>query len=166
MDESIHVDNEKQTHNRPPLNRLRIAGEILAGATLCVVALLAVCGTGIVLFGNFKTGSVGQLKALGFLALFVSCFPPLYVLGSAVGVYLVGSIGKQKGSLLATLGGGLFGGIVIVILVFTGGDGDKSVGTAEKIVIWGFLSLIGPVMATIGFNLTRRYKKLPSPRPV
>ena len=166
MDEPMTADKKKQKRQKPPLNRLRIAGEILAGATLCIVALLAVCGTGIVLFGNFKTGSVGQLEALGFLALFVSVFPPLYVLGSAVGVYLVGSIGKQKGSLLATLGGSLVGGIVIVILVFTGGDGAKSIGTAEKVVIWGFLSLIGPVMAAIGFNLTRRYKKLPSPRPV
>jgi pyruvate formate lyase activating enzyme len=40
----------------------------------------------------------------------------LYGLGSAVGVYLVGSRGKQTGSFLLTLAGGLIGGLVTVFL--------------------------------------------------
>ena len=162
MDESINVENEKQNRQKPPLSSDRIVGEILAGAALCTVALLVVWRICILRFGRDDyTGSIGQLAALGILAMFITVFLPLYVLGSAVGVYLVGNIGKQTGSLLATLGGSLLGMFVMALLVFAGQG--KSAGTVEMIFIWGLLSLIGPTMAALGFNLTRRYKKPPSP---
>jgi hypothetical protein len=161
MDEPINVENKKQNHQKPPLSVVKIACEILAGAALCIVALLVVCGTCIVLFGKPKTGGHGsELAIAGVLTMFIFVFPPLYVLGSAVGVYLLGSRGKQTGSFLITLPGGFLGLLVMVILVLT--SGDSSVGTGEKIVIWGLLSLIGPIFATIAFNLTRRYKEPPS----
>ena len=155
MYENVDINNEKQ---KPPLSLGRIACEILAGTVLCIVALLVVCGICILLFGKPKTGGHGsELAIVGVFTMFIFVFPPLYVLGSAVGVYLVGTRGKQNGSFLLTLPGGFIGLLVMVILAFAGRD--SSVGTREKIVIWGFLSLIGPIFATIGFNLTRRYKK-------
>jgi hypothetical protein len=156
MSEPIKIENKNQNRQKPPLSRRRIACEILAGTALCTVALLVVWRICILRFGRDDyTGSIGQLSAVGILLMFIIVFPPLYVLGSAVGVYLVGNIGKQTGSFLTTLGGGLLGMFVMAFLVFAGRD--LSIGI-NKIVIWGFLSLIGPTMATLGFNLTRGYK--------
>ena len=163
MSESINTENKKQNRQKPPLSVGRIAGEILAGtATGLVVALPLAYVTGFLLvYEDLLVDEVSGFAALGvlakFAAIFAYVFPPLYGLGSAVGVYLPGSRGKQTGSFLLTLAGGFLGGLVMVILVFT--SGDSSVGTVEKIVIWGLLSLIGPIFATIGFNLRRRYKE-------
>ena len=158
MYENVNMNNKNQ---KPPLSIARVTCEILAGTVLCIVALLVVCGICIVLFGRPKTGGHGsELAIVGIFTMFIFVFPPLYVLGGAVGVYLVGSRGKQTGSFLLTLPGGFLGLLVIVILAFVGKD--SSVGTREKIVIWGFLSLIGPIFATIGFNLTRKYKEQPA----
>ena len=158
MSESINIENKKPNRQKPPLSVVRIACEIIAGTALCIVALLVVCGICIVLFGKPQTGGhCSELAIVGVMTMFIFVFPPLYVLGGAVGVYLVGTRGKQKGSFLLTLPGGFVGLLVMVIMAFAGGD--SSVGTGEKIVIWGLFSLIGPIFATIGFNLTRRYKE-------
>jgi len=39
---------------------------------------------------------------------------------------------------------------------------DMMIGI-EKIVLWPLVFLAAPIFATLGFNLTRRYKKQPSP---
>ncbi|MHC4106261.1 MAG: hypothetical protein ACYSR9_15060, partial [Planctomycetota bacterium] len=121
MDESINTANKKQSRPKPPLSRLRIASEILAGMALWIVALLCVYVIGIKLFEFFQVTETED-AALAFLLMLCIVAPPLYVLGSAVGVYLAGNIGKQTGSLLATLGGSVLGGLVmyLLFLVFAG----------------------------------------------
>lgn len=140
MDESKNTANKKQSRQKPPLSVVRIAGEILAGMALGLVALPVVYLINIMIFGKSDySGSVGGLHALAFLGILMFFFPPLYTLGNAVGVSLVGNRGDQTGSDLATLGGALLGLIVILLL-------------------WPLVFLTVPIMATLGFNLTRRYK--------
>ena len=157
-DESIAAEKKKQDHLKPPRSLGRIAGEILAGTALGLVVLLVVYVTGIVIVGEYE-----QLATRGFLAVFILVLSPLYGLSSAVGVYLVGTRGKQTGSFLATLGRGFLGVFVMVLLGFCASSaGDMMLGIA-KIVLWPLAFLAAPIFATLGFNLTRRYKKPPSP---
>lgn len=155
MNELVNVENKKQKRPKPPRNLGRIACEIIAGAALGLVALLVVYVIGIVVVDK------GCFAVFGFLAMFVIIFPPLNGLGNAVGVYFVGSRGNETGSLLATLGFGFLGGLIMALLIFyINVAGDIMFGI-EKIIIWGFVLLIGPIVATLGFNLTRRYKEPP-----
>jgi len=163
MSESINVENKKQNHQKPPLNLGRIAGEILAGAVAgLAVAYPVAYVIGIVLLGTDLSAVPAVPAVLGFQVIFDLVFPPLYGLGSAVGVYLLGSRGKQTGSFLLTLAGGLVGGIVMLVMLplalFL--SSDYIVGV-EKIVGWALvvlIPLIPPIIAAFGFNLRRRYK--------
>jgi len=100
----------------------------------------------------------GVGKRLAAAAGFV-IVPPLYAFGATFGVYLIGSRGNQTSSFLSTLGGGLVG-VPVTVLLYIDGDmaGDMMFGIA-KTVLWSFVFLAVPIMATIGFNLTRRYKE-------
>lgn len=73
-----------------------------------------------------------------------------YALGSPIGVYLAGSSDNQKGSFWATLGGSVlgFGLFFVGALVIQLGVPIFGVG----------LLAIPPICASIGFDLTRRYK--------
>ncbi len=120
MSESINVENKKQNRQKPPLIIAKIAGEILAGLVLGLVALLVVYVTGIVLVGkDLSTASPATAAVLGFQVIFDLVFPPLYGLGSAVGVYLLGTRGKQTGSFLLTLAGGFVGALVVLLPSFS-----------------------------------------------
>lgn len=100
MDESINIANKKQSLQKPPLTPVRIIGEILAGTAMGIaVAVPAVYVIG----ASSPKGCFAGLVTLGFMFIVI---PPLYGIVRAVGVYLVGSIGKQTGSLLLTLGCG------------------------------------------------------------
>lgn len=148
MDESIPAEGKKQVAQKPPLSVGRIAAQILAGTILCIVVFM--------LFGmSGFPGSAGDIGDLGVLLIFIIFFSPWYMIGSALGVYLVGNIGKQTGSFLAALGSGFLGGLVMFLLFAK----ELVSLTEEKIVTLGLMLLIGPIMATIGFNLTRRYKR-------
>ncbi len=164
MSESVTAENKEQNRQKPSLNLGRIACEILAGAVAgLAVALPVAYVIGIVLVGKGEPF---------FQVIFNMVFPLLYGLGSAVGVYLVGSRGKQTGSFLRTLAGGLVGGLVMLVMLplalFLSSDyivevesSDYIVGV-EKIVGWALvvlISLIPPIFATISFNLRRRYKE-------
>ena len=159
MPESLTTDNKKKHDQKPPLSVGRIAGEILAGEGVGIAVALPIRYV-------FGTTDAFQSEFSGFaeLSLFIFVLLPVYVLVSAVGVYLVGSIGKQTGSFLATLGFGFLGGIVLFInsfLVFT----NTFIIVVESIGLWKYLVLvllIPPIIATIGFNRTRRYKEPPS----
>ena len=166
MNESINVENKKQIHQEPPLSPVRIIGEILVGTAMgFVVAVPVSIAIPYVLLGVLlDRPPSGEYGAFAFVVLGCALFYvflPLYLLGSAGGVYLVGTRGKQTGSFLAALGIGILGLFIMVILFFgicTSRNGMLPI-RKEKIVILGFFwSLIGPIMATIGFNLTRRYK--------
>ena len=163
MSESVNVENKKQNHLKPPRSLGRIAGEILAGAVAgLTVALPVAYVIGIVLLGTDLSAVPAVPAVLGFQVIFDLVFPPLYGLGSAVGVYLLGTRGKQTSSFLLTLAGGLVGGIVMLVMLpfalFL--SSDYIVGV-EKIVGWALvilIPLIPPIFAAFGFNLRRRYK--------
>jgi len=150
-----HTTNKKQSLQKPPLSVIRIVSEILVGMLLGFTALPVVYIINIMLFGKSDySGSVGGLHAFAFLGILMFLFPPLYVLGCSVGVSLVGDRGEQTGSFLATLVGGLIGAFCVFIpslILFTGG---------KEVLLVSLLPLlfIPSGMATVGFNLTRRYK--------
>ena len=162
MDESINVENKKQAHQKPPRNLGRIACEILTGAA--TASALAYSSSYVVGYGAKIAGwGEGCMGGLALGAIMFSVFPPLYVLGGAVGVYFLGSRGNETGSFLATLGGSLLGLFVMELLYFYIGVTEKYMTLGiEKIVLWPLVFLAAPIMATLGFNLTRRYKEPPS----
>ncbi len=81
-----------------------------------------------------------------------------YTIGTAHGVYMVGSSENVTGSYAATLGGS-FLGLLLAYPVSMINIGD----TPISMNIAYFIAFIGPpVGATIGFNLTRRYRTPPT----
>lgn len=150
-DKPINDKNKEQVLcylQKPSLNPVRIVFEILAGTAMGIaVAVPAVYVIG----AFFPKGCFSGFAALGFMFLVI---PPLYGIVGAVSVYLVGSIGKQTGSLLPTLGCGFLGAygafIPSIALLMRG---------KEILLIFLLpLLLIPPGMAMLGFNSTRRYK--------
>jgi hypothetical protein len=169
MSESINTENKKQNRQKPPLSVGRIAGEILAGtATGLVVALPLACVTGFLLvYEDLLVDEVSGFAAFGFLATFAAIFayvfPPLYGLGSTVGVYLLGTRGKQTGSFILTLAGGFLGGLLTLLMISIGINLSDELILIVFLLFWSLLVLlIPPILATIGFNRTRRYKEPPS----
>ena len=160
MSESVSVENKEQAPQKPPRSLGRIAGEILAGTATGLAVELSVGSVIRIQFDN--GGQFGRLVGLGMFSLL---FPTLYGLGSAVGVYLVGSIGKQSGSFFRTLGCGFLGGVLVIMLFCQVHRVEwlycvpsMPRGAFEPLVL-----LIPPLMATCAFNLTRRYKEPVSP---
>lgn len=173
MSESITAENKEQNRKKPPLSRRRIAGEILAGLAVAVpvlsvavyVLIRAIPGE----LGEHGIGTVVLFLVFAFFA-----FPMLYGPASAIGVYLVGSRGKQTGSFPATLGCGVLGGVAMLITLF----GTRALSSvvlsvlgvtlnvrSERVVgwaCWALVFLTAPIIATIAFNRTRRYKEPPS----
>ena len=83
----------------------------------------------------------------------------VYGLSSAIAVYLVGSQDRQTGSLPLTLASGFLPGLLTLVKFISHSD--------EVLVIlpwlyWPVVLFIVPTMATLCFNLTRRYKEPPS----
>ena len=164
MDEPINIENKKQNRQKPPLSRRRIACEILAGTATGLAVAYPVA---YVIGASVDKGCFGGIVALSNISL---VFPPVYGLGSTVGVYLLGTRGKQTGSFLITLIGGFLGGLIMYLTIPLALSLSTSlrhstsyfiIGIA-RIVRWvlGVLILfIPPIIATIGFNRTRRYKK-------
>jgi len=169
MNEPITAENKKQNCQKPPLSVVRIACEILAGtATGLVVALPLACVIGFLLvYEDLLVYEVSGFAAFGFLATFAAkfayVFPPLYGLGSAVGVYLVGTRGKQTGSFILTLAGGFLGGLLTLLMFSIGIYISDELILIVFLLFWSLLVLlIPPILATVGFNLRRRYKEPPS----
>ena len=118
---------------KPPLSNGRIAGEIVVGGMGGFAAVLA-CWE--VFEDPDRDDDFG-----GFVGLILG-----EVIGSTLSVYLVGNIGNETGSFLATLGGSVLG---------------AGVGVATSLVIGepGALLLVWcpSIGATAVFNVTRRY---------
>jgi hypothetical protein len=158
MNQSIKVGNKKKARQKPPRNLGRIACEIMAGAA--AGAALAFSSLYVVGYGSKFAGlGEGCMDGLFVLAILFYVVPPVYVLGCAIGVYLVGRRGNETGSLLATLGGSLLGVFVIGLLYFYIKAAEDMMFGVEKIILWPLVFIAAPAMATLCFNLTRRYKK-------
>jgi hypothetical protein len=126
---------------RPPLGVGRIAGETLAGAG----GGLLLASLGAVLLGLYPAEEV-----LGYDR-------PYYIgtgaivgwtLGSAIGVYSAGDNRTETASFLGTVGSSALATLICI------GTGNHKQPTALALC---------PLAATIGFNLTRRYKAAPPP---
>lgn len=156
MSDSISVEEGKQNRRKPPVSLVRIACEILAGmATGFAAAVPVTYAVG----ASIPEGCFGGIIALAYMSFSA---PPVYGLGSSLGVYLVGSRGGQTGSFLLTLGCAFLGGLVMLpMFLFAYLESDMFVGV-EKIGLWAIVLLAAPIMAMLGFNLTRRYKEPPS----
>ncbi len=154
MSESMNIENKKQNRQKPPLSVGRIIGEILAGSAVGFAVAYAVAYVTSIPF--VKESCFGPVEAM---AVFILVFPIAYVLATAGGVYLVGRIGNQTGSFMATVGG-LFLGVPVIALLYLYIDmaGDMMLGIV-KIVLWSLVFLAPPAGATLCFNLTRRYKE-------
>ena len=105
MCESVNVEDKKQRLQKPPRSVVRIACEILAGAATgfavaVPVIYLTVCVIVRTIWGEERNLGVGGFFVMAFICM---AFPMLYGPGSAVGVYLVGSRGKQTGLWLPAL---------------------------------------------------------------
>jgi len=154
---------------KPPLSGERIAGEVLAGG-----------------LGGFAGGLLGAITTGGCTGDTFGRFPTVEayimsigyllgsILGSAYGVYAIGSTDNETGSFLATLAAssvGLIPGFFpdfpksILTSVFPGDRVDWETGKISGGLNYWFL-LGPPIGATIGFNLTRRYKSSSTVRPV
>ncbi len=137
-----YEEGESKRREVPPLKPERTLGEALSGAALGVAGL----------YGGFFIGG-------GFGDYFL---PPLdaiifgitgWALGSSLGIYIIGSIGNQTGSYLATIAGSVLGGLAGGAL---GYFSLYLIPLGDLFVLSPFIgSVVGGI---IGFNLTRRYK--------
>ena len=131
---------------KPPLNTVKVAGELLAGCVLGAAAGMggAYLGASILDTGGWFGSLAGA--GLGMMA--------AYPLGCALGVYLVGNLGNETGSFGSALLGA-YGGMVV-----WGGSAialNKLSPTSSTVASLAFL-VIPPLFATLAFNKSRRYK--------
>lgn len=128
--------------NIPPLNRKKIAGEILAGDIGGFIGFVGSFRLGMAVFGEEGWILAAYLAMVG---------GPI---GASFGVYLVGNLGNETGSFNSTMRGSFAGYVGIVglsLLIPLIND--------EPANFIPYLALtLTSVGATIGFNRTRRYK--------
>jgi hypothetical protein len=138
--------SDSQSESKPPLNALRVCGEITAGSAGGLALLLL--PTPLVDL-SLKNTDAGVAMALGYLYL-LSALAVTYPLGIATGVYLIGSVGDESGSFWAALGGSYIGGLAGAGILL-GGDFDRDAFVPAL--------LMAPIAATIAFNITRKREK-------
>jgi hypothetical protein len=127
----------KSRKHKPPVSVGRFFAEFSAGVG---------GGLGMIIMASAIYESDGWFPSTEGVLLILSA----QVLGSALGVYLAGNLGKQRGSFGSALAGSLLGEAVsVVILVLTKGEGS------------GILYIGAPLGATLMFNSRRRYKAAP-----
>lgn len=142
---NIYTETNKKNafkDQAPPLNILRISGEILfgyiggVGLSLGTIVMLEA------LFPNWWNEPGRQFEKI---LLFKGFSTPV---GAAIGTCLIGNLGEETGSFGKTLLWGAFGGIInIVFNLFP----NTSLGSIGPLVITAF--------TVIGFNKNRKYKK-------
>jgi hypothetical protein len=154
MDGSMIANNKERKHQRPPLSVVRIVVEISAALALELVVLYVF--DVVILSSIIPESKPCPSGGFGILAAFLYIIPLLYVIVSAVSavaIYFVGSTAKQTGSFLATLVCSFMGGIFWVAFVsFT------KVSAPPIYALITAYAIITAIMATFGFNMTRRYK--------
>lgn len=129
---------------KPPLQAERIIGETLVGSALGVVGFISGGITGAVLAAKFDPN--GQFDSSMVGAAYGALIG--HTLGTSTGIYLIGNIGDQHGSFLATLAGTITGSALMILLV------DETTDLSKHFYILG-LPVAGGV---VGFNLSRQYE--------
>ena len=132
--------------DKEPIEYVQIAGEVLAGS-------LAGAGASVtslwLLMRDAQDQDINNIIDDALLW-FIAIHPVTCSLFSAIPVYLIGNIGNQKGSFLATLAGSAIGvGIGYLPLLFS----DSDVGGQ---ILFFFTS--SAIFATLVFNLTCKYE--------
>jgi hypothetical protein len=146
-----------QRVERPPLSAARVAGEAVVGAYTAI---------GGYYIGRYVGNSIGDLmkgaseNARSRLATTGAWTGA--VVGSAAGVYGIGNIDGQTGSVPATLGGAAAGAMTAWLLdrmLLAGRRADPSqAGSQVRWLEASLESLLPSIGATIGFNSSRRFK--------
>ncbi|TET45264.1 hypothetical protein E3J62_07905 [candidate division TA06 bacterium] len=139
--EDNSIEHIEQNPEKPPP---RIAEEIFAGVVGGLVGGAIGGGIGWAIGSGVERGSEPLTEYPELLGAALGATVG-YVLGSPIGVYNAGDTENETGNFLATLGGGVAGGFLGLLI---GG-----VGALPGI----------PIGATVGFNMTRRYKTPPPP---
>ena len=146
-----------QRVERPALTAVRVIGETAVGAYTAI---------GGYYLGRYVANSLGDVMSgasEGTRAQMATAGAWTgAVVGSAVGVYGIGSLGDQTGSVTATLGGAAAGAIVgwlVDRMRLSGRRADPSSGGSRMRWLGASLeSLLPSIGATIGFNSSRRFK--------
>jgi len=126
-----------------------------------VVMMLVGCVEGILLF----FGGIGDGETrIAFMAALSKVTPAVYGIAGAVGVYLLGSRGNQTGSLMLTLAFGFLAGLLKLAVLPLAKLLPEMLIIILSCSFGPLVLLVPPIAATIGFNLTRRYKDPVSPR--
>jgi predicted MFS family arabinose efflux permease len=162
MDESGNVENKEQSRQKPPLSLGRIIGEIFAGMASGLIVALPVAfvsGIGAIIASDEEVSCFGPALTLATsVCVLVIVLLMLYGPACAIGVYLVGRTGKQTGSFLAALGGGFLAGPVILVMLYLACHLSEAMMVMLFCLLLILALLISPILATLGFNLTCRYK--------
>ena len=147
---SLSAGNPHSTRrSKPPLNALRITGEVIIGEVFACAGLVGAFFLAHALEGSFTMlpANSDTPIALAFVAI-VGC----------IGVSLVGIVGNETGSYWAALAGGAVGVLVgwLYDVIQPNFDPLKFLpfGLGSLPIMW-FFPAIG---ATVGFNFSRRYK--------
>ena len=135
---------------KPSVRGTRVAAQILAGAAVGVLGCAVVALTASESTVDDDKAYIAAMTAGGLVA------------GALVApglVYLIGSGGRQTGSLGVTYLGGLAGAAVcaIIFAAASSSDADGAGGAALAGAV-----LIPAIGSVIGFITTRRYKSLPA----
>lgn len=168
MDESNTAKKNRRKLQKPPLSLARIAGEILAGTIVgfAVAVPVAYAVAYVMLYVIYGAPPEDKNLGLGgFLVFGAMAFSFLILYGPAtiIGIHLVGSRGNQTGSFLATAGG-LFLAVPVIVLLFLYMDmAEYKTSGIVKTVLWALVFIAAPIMETLCFNLTRKYKEPHSP---
>jgi hypothetical protein len=146
------VNNNSNYLKPPPVKPMKVAGEVLLGG---LGALLGGIAVGIIGFNiTYDEENDDWMNFSGWTGAIAG-----YVvgsnLGSAAGVYLIGNSGGEKGSYRTTLvgsfAGTLVGGVTAIALLKDDDEGTLPFAVFTSAQVTG---------ATIGFNLSRKGKKI------
>lgn len=144
----------EQRDGKPPLSVMRIAGESLLGEVGGLVGIFPTFFTYYSLVGDEENASAAREVFADTMAFGV------WSLCYATGVYMVGSMGNERGSFLATMSGAAAGlGVNIAsILIISAIDAEWE-SSEDGSVFLGFIVVgsLPTIGAIIGFNMTRRY---------
>lgn len=154
VNSEMDIPAGEDQRQKSPLNLITVTCELLAGLIGAIIGVAPILS---LLYQEARYGELGEFAGLGLFALVWTY--PFGGLITAVGVYLAGSAGNQTGSFWATLAGTAFGVAAVFAVAVGAVAGDCSIAGSAMFAI----ALTAPVLgATIGFNLTRRYRSPPA----
>ena len=148
------TENQRRKGLKPHLSLMTITCELLAGLIGAIIGVAPILS---LLYQEARHGELGEFAGLELFALVWTY--PFGGFITAIGVYLAGSAGNQTGSFWAALAGTALGVAAVFAVAVGAIAGDCSIVGGAMFAI----GLAAPVLgATIGFNLTRRYKSPPT----